>query len=60
MVAGDFNGANWRRKLGPQQQLDSTLEETFKSAKLPVHPASHRCGGAREGVPGECVMSAAL
>ena len=36
MVPGDVNGANWRRKPGPQQQLDSTIQETFKYAKLPV------------------------
>ena len=36
IVAGDCNGASWRRKSGPQQQLDSTLEETFKNAQRPV------------------------
>ena len=32
MVAGDFNGASWRHRSGPDQQFDSTLEETFKNA----------------------------
>ena len=30
MVAGDFDGASWRRRPGPDQQHDSTLEEAFK------------------------------
>ena len=34
MVARDFNGASWRRKSGPEQQFDSTLEDAFKNAKL--------------------------
>ena len=34
MVAGDFNGASWRRNSAPDQQFDSTLEEAFKNAKL--------------------------
>ena len=37
-VAGDFSGASWPRRSGPQQQLDSAPEETFKNAKLPVPP----------------------
>ena len=37
-VAGDFNDNYWRRKPAPQQQLDSTIEEMFKNAKLPVPP----------------------
>ena len=41
MVAGDFAGASWRRKSGPEHQLDSTIEETFKSRKLPVPPLHH-------------------
>ena len=27
MVAGGFNGASWRRWSGPDQHVDSTLEE---------------------------------
>ena len=34
MVAGEFNGASWRR----DQQFDSTLDEAFKNVKLPVPP----------------------
>ena len=26
MVAGDFNGAAWRKKSGDDQQLDSTID----------------------------------
>ena len=29
MVAGDFNGAAWRRKRGEDQQCVSTIEEAF-------------------------------
>ena len=36
VVAGDFNGACWRRKTGLEQQFDSSLEEAFKNAKLLV------------------------
>ena len=36
MVPGDFNDASWRRKSGPEQQLDSTIKDTFKNTKLPV------------------------
>ena len=46
MVAGDFNGASWRRKPGLQQQLDITLEETFKNANLPVPPSPSPLRGA--------------
>ena len=28
----------WRHKSGPQQQLDGTIEDAFKNAKLPVPP----------------------
>ena len=42
MVAGDFNGASWRRKSGPDQQFDfdSPLKEAFKNTKLLVPPGS--------------------
>ena len=40
MVAGDFNGARWRRRSGPDQQFDRTLVEAFKNGKLPVPPGS--------------------
>ena len=38
LVAGDFDGASWRRKMGRQQQYDSTLAEALKNARLPVPP----------------------
>ena len=47
MVAGDFNGASWRRKPGPQQQLDSTLEEKIENAKLPVPPRPSQLWGPK-------------
>ena len=50
IVAGDLSGTSWRRKSGPQQQLDSTLEETIKNAKLLVHPGPYNCGGLGEVV----------
>ena len=36
LAAGDFESASWRRKMGPQQQYDSTLEEASKNARLPL------------------------
>ena len=36
LVAGDSNDASWRRKTGLGQLYDSTLQEAFKNAKLPV------------------------
>ena len=36
LVAGDFNGASWRRKTVPEQQYERTLEEAFRKARLPV------------------------
>ena len=38
LVAGDSYGARWRRKMGPDQQHDSTPEEAFKNARLLVPP----------------------
>ena len=32
-VPGDFKGASWRRKSGPDQQFDSALEDAFKKRK---------------------------
>ena len=40
MVAGDFNGATWRRKSGPEQQYDRTPEEASTNAKLLVPPGT--------------------
>ena len=39
LAAGDFNGASWRRKPGPQRQLDGTIEDMFQNAKLPSPPS---------------------
>ena len=39
MVAGDFNGATWRRRSGPDHQSDSTLEGALKNRKLQVPPS---------------------
>ena len=36
MVAGDFNGAAWRRKRIESQQCVSTIEEAFADTNLPV------------------------
>ena len=47
MVAGDIDGASWRRRSGPDQQFECTLEEAFKNAKVPVPPSS-TLGGAPE------------
>ena len=47
MVAADFNGASQRRKSGLEQQYDSTLDEAFNNARLPV-PPPHRCGALVE------------
>ena len=45
MVGGDFNGASWRRRSGPDQQLDSMVEEAPKNAKRPMLPG-HTLVGA--------------
>ena len=52
MVAGDFNGASWRRKSRPDEQFDSILEETPKNARLSVPPGTSVlwCAG---GIPNE-------
>ena len=52
MVAGDFNGAAWRRPCGSDRQLTSIIEEAFANTNLPVPPGTTplwRPGG----VPGE-------
>ena len=36
MVAGDFNGASWRRKCGEDQRRASTIEEVFANTDLPI------------------------
>ena len=52
MVAGDFNGAAWRRRSGDDQRRDSTLEEAFANKNLPIpHGPTPLWGPCR--VPGE-------
>ena len=34
MVAGDLNGASWRRKCGEDQRRASTIEEVFANTDL--------------------------
>ena len=53
MLAGDFTGASWRRKTGPDQQFDRTLGEALKNARLPVPPGPHHCGRRPRGIPSE-------
>ena len=36
MVAGDFNGAAWRRPCGSDRRLTSIIEEAFANANLLV------------------------
>ena len=36
MVAGDFNGAAWRKKNGHDQQRDRTIEEVFANTNIPI------------------------
>ena len=36
MVAGDLNGAPWRRRSGNDQRRDSTIEEAFANTNLPI------------------------
>ena len=35
MFAGDFNGACWLRKAGPDQQFGISMKEAFKNTTLP-------------------------
>ena len=41
IVAGDFNGAAWRRPCGSDRQLTSIIEEAFANTNLPVPPSTH-------------------
>ena len=59
MVAGDFNGASWRRVSGLGQQFDSTLEEAFKNAQLAVPPRFTPLWGAG-GIPREWMTHVGL
>ena len=40
ILAGDFNGAAWRRRSGGDQRRDGTIEEAFASTNLPI-PLAH-------------------
>ena len=45
LVAGDFNGAVWQRKVGVEQKNDSTLEEALSKARLHVSQGPHTVVG---------------
>ena len=51
-VAGDFNGAAWRKKSGGDQQRDSTIEEAVANTNLPIPHGPTPLWGPG-GVPGE-------
>ena len=38
MVAGDSNGAAWRRQSGSEQRRNSTIQEAFANTNLPIPP----------------------
>ena len=38
MVAGDFNGAAWRRPSSSDRRLISVIEETLANTSLPMPP----------------------
>ena len=42
LVAGDFNGASGRRKVGDEQKTDSVVTKRTATAFLTLAP--HRCG----------------
>ena len=52
MVAGDFNGATWRKKSGDNQQRHSTIEEAFANTNLPIPYGSSPLWGSKN-VPAE-------
>ena len=52
MVAGDFNGAAWRKHSGDDQRRDSTIEEAFANTNLPI-PYGPTPLWRPGGVPGE-------
>ena len=39
IVAGDFNGAAWRRTCGSDRRITSIIEEAFANTNLPVPPS---------------------
>ena len=52
LVAGDFNGAAWRRPSGNDRRLTSIIEEAFANTDLPMPPGSTPWWGPGS-VPGE-------
>ena len=52
MVAGDFNGAAWRKKNGDDQQRDSSIEEAVANTNVPIPHGPSPLWGPRN-VPGE-------
>ena len=58
MVAGDFNGAAWRRRSGNEQLHDSTIEEAFANTNLPIpHVPYQLCGEASRSTGPMCAVS---
>ena len=55
MVAGDFNGAAWRRRSGNEQRRNSTIERAFANTILPIPHGPTALWGPG-GVPGEWPM----
>ena len=53
LVAGDFNGAAWRRQSGSGSRSISSIEEVFVNTNLPLPPGPTTLWGPG-GVPGEC------
>ena len=52
MVAGDFNGAAWRKTNNADQLRDSTIEEAFANTNLPIPHGPTPLRGPH-GVPGD-------
>ena len=41
ITAGDFTGASWRQRSGDDQRHDSSIQETFANANLPITRGSY-------------------
>ena len=52
LVAGDFNGASWRRQSGSHSRSLSSIEEALVNMNLPLSPGSTPLGRPG-GVPGK-------
>ena len=52
LVAGDFNGAAWRRPCGSDRRITRIIEEAFADTNLPVPPGSPPWWGPG-AVPGQ-------